>query len=218
MSPDTRTRPSGLSDAEVRERHESGRSNAVDTPTSRTATQIVRNNVFTVFNGLLLTLFLVILATGRWQNGLFGGVIVANSAIGIVQELRAKRTLDRLAVLNAPRARVLRNGEVREVDVAEVVADDLLELRSGDQVPADGTVVDSDGLEIDESLLTGESDAIAKGVDDDVRSGSIVVAGHGRFQATAVGADAYATKLAIEARRLTVTRSELVAGTNKMLR
>ncbi len=104
------------------------------------------------------------------------------------------------------------------LDVAEVVADDLLELRSGDQVPADGIVVDSDGLEIDESLLTGESDPIAKNVDDEVRSGSIVVAGSGRFQATAVGHEAYATKLAIEARRFTVTQSELVAGTNKLLR
>jgi cation-transporting ATPase E len=222
MSPATpvvRTRPAGLTDAEVAERVASGRSNAVDTPTSRTTSQIIRNNVFTVFNGLLLALFLVILATGRWQNGLFGGVIVANSAIGIVQELRAKRTLDQLAVLNAPRARVVRNnGEVREVDVAEVVADDLLELRSGDQVPADGEVVDSDGLEVDESLLTGESDAIDKHPGDDVRSGSIVVAGSGRFQAIGVGSQAYATQLAIEARRFTVTHSELVAGTNKLLR
>ena len=145
-------------------------------------------------------------------------MIVANSAIGIFQEVRAKRTLDRLAVLNAPRARVVRDGQVLDIDVSEVVADDLLELRSGDQVPADGSVLESDGLEIDESLLTGESDPIAKMSGDEVRSGSIVVAGHGRFQATAVGAEAYATKLAIEARRFTVTHSELVNGTNRLLR
>src|ERR1700760_511756 len=114
MSSALRTGAAGLTGAEVAERVAAGRTNAVDTQTSRTTTQIVRNNVFTVFNGLLLALFVVILATGRWQNGLFGGVIVANSAIGIFQELRAKRTLDRLAVLNAPRARVVRNSEARD--------------------------------------------------------------------------------------------------------
>jgi len=213
-----RTPASGLTADQVEERVAAGRTNAFESPTSRTPREIVRANVFTVFNGLLLTLLVIILATGQWQNGLFGGVIVANSAIGIVQELRAKRTLDRLAILNAPRARVVRDGVEAEIEVPGVVADDLLDLRTGDQVPADGDVHESTGLEIDESLLTGESDPVAKSVGDDVRSGSIVVAGHGRFQATAVGAEAYATKLAAEARRFTVTRSELVAGTNRLLR
>src|SRR6266545_1444619 len=205
----------GLSAAQVAERVAAGRTNAVEQRTSRTTLEIVWA---TVFNGLLATLFALTLATGRWQNGLFGGVIVANAAIGIIQELRAKRTLDRLAILNAPRARVVRDGVEAEIEVAGVVADDLLDLRAGDQVPADGDVHESAGLEIDESLLTGESDPVAKSDGDDVRSGSIVVAGHGRFQATAVGAEAYATKLAAEARRFTVTRSELVAGTNRLLR
>ncbi len=213
-----RTPPSGLTADQVEERVAAGRTNAFESPTSRTPREIVRANVFTVFNGLLLSLLVIIIATGQWQNGLFGGVIVANSAIGIVQELRAKRTLDRLAILNAPRARVVRDGVEAEIEVAGVVADDLLDLRAGDQVPADGDVHESAGLEIDESLLTGESDPVAKSVGDEVRSGSIVVAGHGRFQATAVGAEAYATKLAAEARRFTVTRSELVAGTNRLLR
>jgi cation-transporting ATPase E len=213
-----RTPASGLTADQVEERVAAGRTNAFESPTSRTPREIVRANVFTMFNGLLLTLLVIILATGQWQNGLFGGVIVANSAIGIVQELRAKRTLDRLAILNAPRARVVRDGVEAEIEVAGVVADDLLDLRAGDQVPADGDVHESAGLEIDESLLTGESDPVAKSVGDDVRSGSIVVAGQGRFQATAVGAEAYATKLAAEARRFTVTRSELVAGTNRLLR
>ncbi len=213
-----RTPSSGLTADQVEERVAAGRTNAFESPTSRTPREIVRANVFTVFNGLLLSLLVIIIATGQWQNGLFGGVIVANSAIGIVQELRAKRTLDRLAILNAPRARVVRDGVEAEIEVAGVVADDLLDLRAGDQVPADGDVHESAGLEIDESLLTGESDPVAKSVGDDVRSGSIVVAGNGRFQATAVGAEAYATKLAAEARRFTVTRSELVAGTNRLLR
>ncbi len=216
--PAFRTAPEGLTEAQVAERVAAGRTNTVEAHTSRTIGEIVRANVFTVFNGLLATLFVIILATGRWQNGLFGLVILANSAIGIIQEVRAKRTLDRLAVLNAPRARIVRGGVVSEAEVGAVVADDLLELRAGDQVPADGVVTDSTGLEIDESLLTGESDPVAKSADDEVRSGSIVVAGQGRFQATAVGAEAYATKLAAEARRFTVVHSELVAGTNLLLR
>ncbi|TQM79075.1 cation-transporting ATPase E [Saccharothrix saharensis] len=211
-------RAAGLTAAEVARRVAEGRTNAVRSRTSRSTGQIVRANVITPFNGLLTALFLVILATGRWQNGLFGLVVVANTAIGVVQELRAKRTLDRLAVLNAPRARVTRDGVTSEVDVGDVVADDLVTVRAGDQVVADGPVTAADGLEVDESLLTGESEPVHKAVGDDVRSGSIVVAGSGRFTATAVGADAYATRLTAEARRFTAVRSELVAGTNKLLR
>ncbi|GAB2980203.1 HAD-IC family P-type ATPase [Saccharothrix stipae] len=208
----------GLTSAQVAERVADGRTNAVGSRTSRGAGQIVRANVITPFNGLLTALFLVVLATGRWQNGLFGLVVVANTAIGVIGELRAKRTLDRLAVLNAPHARVTRDGVTSEIAVDEVVADDLIGLRTGDQVVADGVVDATDGLEVDESLLTGESDPVHKAVGDEVRSGSIVVAGSGRFRATAVGADAYASRLTAEARRFTVVRSELVAGTNKLLR
>ena len=125
---------------------------------------------------------------GEPQDALFGIVLVANALIGIVQEFRAKRTLDSLAVLSAPKARVVRDGHLDEIAVEDVVLDDLLELRTGDQVPADGVVRSADGLEIDESLLTGESDPVDKPVDAEVLSGSIVVAGAGRFQATAVGA------------------------------
>lgn len=218
MSEVAGTRQAGLTSAEVAERVADGRTNAVASRTSRGAGQIARANVITPFNGLLTALFLVVLTTGRWQNGLFGLVVVANTAIGVVQELRAKRTLDRLAVLNAPHARVTRDGVTSEIGVEEVVADDLIVLRTGDQVVADGVVTDADGLEVDESLLTGESDPVHKAVGDEVRSGSVVVAGSGRFQATAVGADAYATRLTADARRFTVVRSELVAGTNKLLR
>lgn len=212
------TTAAGLTAADVAGRVAAGRTNTTDVRTSRSLGQIVRANVITPFNGLLAALFVVILATGRWQNGLFGLVIVANSAIGVIQEVRAKRTLDRLAVLNAPRARVVRDGQVSEIAVEDVVADELLELRTGDQLSADGRVTESGGLEIDESLLTGESDPVAKAVGDDVRSGSFVVAGTGRFQATAIGDEAYATVLAAEARRFTVVRSELVSGTNTLLR
>lgn len=212
------TSPNGLSSDEVAERVAAGRTNAVHARSSRSITEILRRNIFTFFNGLLATLFVIILATGRWQNGLFGGVIVANALIGIVQELRAKRTLDRLAVLNAAKAHVVRGGQVLDLEVDDVVADDLLAVQTGDQILADGEVRDSAELEVDESLLTGESEPVAKSVGDTVRSGSIVVAGHGRFQATGVGAEAYATQLVSEVRRFTLTHSELVAGTTRLLR
>ena len=208
----------GLTAAEVAARVAAGRTNAVDERTSRTVGEIVRANVVTPFNGLLATLFVLTLATGRWQNGLFGLVIAGNAAIGIVQEVRAKRTLDALALLNAAPVRVVRDGALAEVPLAGVVADDVVELRSGDQVPADGPVLQSTGLEVDESLLTGESDPVPKAPGDEVRSGAIVVAGQGRFTASAVGADSYAAGLAAEARRFALTHSELVAGTNRLLR
>ena len=212
------TPATGLTADQVAERVAAGRVNRADSDTGRSIPQILRANVLTPFNGLLAALFAIIVSTGRWQNGLFGVVIVANTGIGVFQEVRAKRTLDRLAVLNAPQARVVRAGDVAEIAVEDVVADDLLELRTGDQVCADGTITVSGGLEIDESLLTGESDPITKNAGDEVRSGSIVVAGTGRFQATAVGAEAYATALAAEAKRFTLTHSELVTGTNRLLR
>lgn len=208
----------GLSAAEVRARVAAGRTNATQTRTSRTVPEILRANVLTVFNGLLVTLFLLIVLTGRWQNALFGLVVVANSAIGVTQEWRAKRMLDRLAVLNVMRVRVIRDGVVAEVDSDAVVADDLVEVRAGDQIPADGFVTESAGLEIDESLLTGESEPVLKIPGTSVHSGSITVAGSGRFVASAVGQDAYAARLAAEARRFALTRSELVAGTNRLLR
>ena len=208
----------GLTSGQVAERVASGRSNAVVVRTSRTVGEIVRANVLTFFNALLGGLLVVILATGRWQNGLFGLVIVANSGIGITQEVRAKRILDRLAVLNVSGARVVRDGMSCVVDLADLVQDDLVELQTGDQVPADGVVLWSEGLEVDESLLTGESEQVVKAVGSTVRSGSFVVSGRGGFRATAVGSAAYATMLATEARRFTLVTSELAVGTNRILR
>ncbi|HUV09454.1 MAG TPA: HAD-IC family P-type ATPase, partial [Acidimicrobiia bacterium] len=179
---------------------------------------IFRANVFTRFNAILGVMLAVILTVGQIQDATFGIILVANALIGIVQEVRAKRTLDRLAVLNAPRARVVRDGSTLDVAVEQVVLDDLLDLRTGDQIPADAVVRTSVGLEIDESLLTGEADPVHKEADAEALSGSFVVAGSGIVQATAVGADAYARKLATEARRFTLVQSELVAGTNTLLR
>ena len=212
------TGPEGLDEAAVRERVARGEVNASGERTSRTLPEIIRANLFTRFNAILGTMLGLILVFGHPADGLFGIVLVANALIGIVQEIRAKRTLDRLAVLNAPIARVVRAGTAREVAVDEVVLDDLVELLTGDQLPADGTVRSGDGLEIDESLLTGESEPVNKQVGDEVLSGSFVVAGSGRFQATRVGADSYARRLAHEARRFALTHSELVDGINKILR
>ena len=200
------------------ERVARGDVNTADERTSRSLGEIVRANVLTRFNALLGTLFVLILIVGPAQDALFGFVIFFNTLIGIVQEVRAKRTLDRLAVLSAPKARVVRGGDTREVAIEQVVLDDLCLLRSGDQLSADGIVRTSEGLEVDESLLTGESDPVAKDVEDEVLSGSIVVAGSGSFQTTRVGADAYARKLATEARRFTLVRSELMSGINTILR
>ena len=212
------TPPTGLTEAEVRERVDRGETNATGERTSRTFGEILRANIFTRFNAILGVLLVVILAVGHPQDALFGIVLVSNALIGIVQELRAKRTLDQLAVLSEPRVRVVRDGEVREVSVDDVVLDDLIELRTGDQIAADGIVRATTALQVDESLLTGESDPVDKETGDHVLSGSFVVAGSGRFQATAVGDDAYARKLATEARRFELARSELMDGINRILR
>jgi len=215
---DSPTPPTGLTAAQVAERVAAGQVNRVDQQTSRPLSAIVKANVFTRFNAILGVLFVAVLAVGSPADALFGLVIVWNAAIGIVQELRAKRTLDRLAVLNAPSARVVRDGVEHDLALSEVVLGDLVRLRAGDQVPTDGSVIDADGLEVDESLLTGESDAIDKGVGTEVLSGSIVVAGAGSFQTTAVGADSYAQRLAAETKRFTKTRSELMTGIDTILR
>ncbi len=208
----------GLSQAEVAERVAAGQVNDVPAAPSRTVAEIVRANVFTRFNALLGGLLVVIVVVGPIQDALFGGVLFVNAVIGIVQELRAKRTLDRLAVLTAPRATVVRDGKVSEHPVSAVVLDDVLELRPGDQVVVDGEVLEAQGLELDESLLSGESEPVEKRLGDEALSGSFVAAGSGRYRATRVGKEAYAVRLAEEARRFTLTRSELLAGINRILR
>ncbi len=217
-SPPHETSASGLTNDEVRDRVARDLTNEASEKTSRTFGEIVRANVLTRFNAILTTMFVIVLVVGSPGDGLFMGVVIANSLIGIVQEVRAKRTLDRLAVLSAPHARAVRDGNVDEIEVDGVVLDDVLELTTGDQVPADGVVRSTAGLEVDESLLTGESDPVVKISGNEVLSGSFVVAGSGRFQATRVGADAYARKLANEARQFELTRSELMAGIDKILR
>ena len=205
--------PQGLSSAEVAERVAAGQLNVVTETTSRTTAEIVRANVVTRFNILLGVLLLIILLIVREpKDALFGIVLVSNAAIGIIQELRAKRTLDRLALLSAPMASVMRDGRQAQIPVDQIVKDDLIALATGDQIPVDGPVTRTRGLEIDESLLTGESDPVVKDVDDMCLSGSFVVAGSGWFHAERVGEEAYAAALAKEAKRFTLVSSELRDG------
>ncbi|MBX9387802.1 HAD-IC family P-type ATPase [Streptomonospora nanhaiensis] len=208
----------GLTAAEAARRAADGRSNDVPVRASRGVWQIVRGNVFTRINAMVAVLFAVIAVVGPVQDGLFALVIVFNTLIGIVQELRAKRTLDRLAIVNAARPRVLRDGAVAAVTPQEIVLDDVIALGQGEQVPVDGDVVAATALEIDESLLTGESDPVLKRPGDTVMSGSFVVAGTGYFRATRVGRNAYAARLAEEAGRFSLVTSELRAGVDRILR
>ncbi|MFB4296409.1 HAD-IC family P-type ATPase [Actinomadura sp. NTSP31] len=208
----------GLTAAEVRERVAAGRSNDVPRRSSRSVPEIVRANVLTRFNALIGSLLVLVLIFGEWQDGLFGLVIVANSAIGSVQELRAKRTLDRLAVIGETPVRVRRDGTVREIAQQEIVLDELIVLGPGDRIVVDGDVVASTGLEVDESLLTGEADPVRKPPGAHVRSGSFVVAGGGAFTAAKVGRDAYAARLVEEASQFSLAHSDLMAGINAFLK
>ncbi|CAM3667560.1 HAD-IC family P-type ATPase [Nocardiopsis rhodophaea] len=208
----------GLSADQVAERVAQGRTNDVPVRASRTLGQIIRGNLFTRINAMIAVLFAIIAVIGPVQDGLFALVIVINTLIGIVQELRAKRTLDRLAIVNAAHPRVLRDGAIVAVRPQEVVLDDVIELGQGDQVPVDGDVVSAAGLEVDESLLTGEADPVLKAPGDRVMSGSFVVAGAGRFRAAKVGRHAYASRLAEEASRFSLVHSELRSGINRILK
>jgi cation-transporting ATPase E len=218
MNPELASPEEGLTLGEVRRRVEAGLVNkAAETP-SRTTGEIIRANVVTRFNLLLGALLLVVLLVLREpRDALFGIVLVANSTIGIVQELRAKRTLDRLELLAAPQVRVVRSGKVSELAVDRIVVDDVIDLRPGDQLVVDGVAVTSNGLEIDESLLTGESDPVIKRTDDECLSGSFVAAGSGRYRATRVGDDSYAARLARAAKKFTLVRSELRDGIDWIL-
>ncbi len=207
----------GLTDAEVAQRVAEGKSNDIPERVTRTVGQIVRANVFTRINAILGVLLLIVLATGSLINGMFGLLIIANSVIGMVQEIRAKQTLDKLAIIGQAKPLVRRQSGTRTRSTNEVVLDDIIELGPGDQVVVDGEVVEEENLEIDESLLTGEADPIAKDAGDTVMSGSFVVSGAGAYRATKVGSEAYAAKLAAEASKFTLVKSELRNGINRIL-
>ena len=176
----------GLSARDVAERQADGHGNAMKTSSSRSIKDIIRANVFTLFNGIILGAMLLVLLTGSWKDAVFGFVIIVNTGIGIVTELRSKRTLDKLSILVASDYLVHRDGGDVEVSHDAIVLDDLLWIRSGEQVPADGTIIETWGLELDESMLTGESRTVRKKAGDEVYSGSTAVSGMALIRVTAV--------------------------------
>lgn len=209
---------SGLTSAEVAIRIADGQVNTQPPRAGRTVPQIVRDNVFTRINLILAVLFALVLVTGQLKQGLFALLIIANSVVGIVQEVRAKRTLDRLSVIGAAHPTVRRDGRSERIDPDQIVLGDLIEVGSGDQIVVDGEVVEASHLVLDESLLTGEADPVAKTIGDPVLSGSHVTAGAGTYRATKVGSNAYAAQLTAEASRFTLVDSELRRGIDSILK
>jgi P-type E1-E2 ATPase len=211
----TRARQRGLSHEEAARRLAARP--PYEPPTSRSYASIVRANVFTVFNLILAVAGAATLAFGEWQDALFLGVLVSNSAIGIVQEVRAKLALDRLAALVAPSANVVREGETQRVPMEQVVEGDLVLLGPGDGIVADGPLERADALLVDESVLTGESRPVRRSAGDEVRSGSFVVEGAAEQLVTAVGEGSYAARVADVARTFRHPRSPLERALNRLL-
>lgn len=211
-------RATGLTAAEVAERVARGEVNDVPVRSSRSTTEIIRANVFTRFNAIIGVLWVIMLGVAPIQDSLFGFVIIANTGIGIIQELRAKKTLDGLAVIGEAKPTVRRDGAAAEISTSQIVLGDLVELGPGDKIVVDGEAVETDSLEVDESLLTGEADPVIKKPGDRMMSGSFVVAGGGAFTATKVGREAYAAQLAEEASRFTLVHSELRSGISTILK
>jgi cation-transporting ATPase E len=217
-APPAAVQPVGLTEAEARRRSDSGQSNRLAGATSRSVGDILKANLLTRFNALLGSLLVVILIVGPLQDAVFGLILVANALIGIAQELRAKITLDRLAIVAGARATVFRDGLPRSIPISEVVKGDLLQLAAGDQVAVDGALESDDPLEIDESLLTGEATPVNKSRGDQLMAGSFVSAGYGLCRATRVGEASYAQRITAEARRFQMVPSELMRGINLILR
>ncbi|MDW5598897.1 HAD-IC family P-type ATPase, partial [Conexibacter stalactiti] len=213
---ESQTPPSGLTEAEARRRLEA-RGPLPQQATSRSYRSIVIANTFTIFNLILLVFGLLTIFFGDPKDALFVGILVANMTIGIFQEVRAKRALDGLAALVAPHAIVVRDGEPRELPIGDVVVGDLVRVKAGDQVVADGRLVRAEGLALDESNLTGESEAVRGEEGRGVFSGSFVVEGDGLFEATAVGPDSRAARLAETARAFRHPRSPLERAMDRLL-
>ena len=208
----------GLTAAEVAERVAAGQINDAPNVNSRSISDIIKANTLTWFNGLIGAMWIVMLLIAPIQDSLFGFVIVANTAIGIIQEFRAARALAKLAVIGEAKPVVRRDGTDVPVSAHEVVLDDVIVLTTGDQLVVDGEVLVADGLEIDESLLTGEADPVDMKIDDQVMSGSFVVAGSGLYRATRVGRDSFAAGLTEQAKKFHQTNSELRDSINRFIR
>lgn len=208
----------GLTDAQVQERVRRGEVNNMEGRSTLTVGKILRKNVFTLFNGINLLLAAAVVWVGAWENAIFFGVAVANTLMGVIQELRAKRTLDKLSILARGKVLVMRNGRQVEIEQEQVVVDDILVLNAGNQIVADAEVVEAEGLEVDESLLSGESRAVQKQTGDSVLSGSFVLAGQARVKVTTVGDDSYAGKLAKQAKQVKKPTAPLMNTLSKIIR
>ena len=208
----------GLTDDEVKLRIEKGLVNKLAPAPSRTIWQMIRANFFNIFNALNLVLAILVIIAGSPKNAIFAGVIIVNSIIGVGQELNAKKTLEKLSLISMARAKVLRNGVEKDLLIEELVVDDIVHLLSGNQVLADCKVVKSNELEVDESMLTGESDPVYKQEGDTLLAGSFIVAGEGYSKVTKVGENTYSSKLADEARKFKIVNSELQTSISKIIK
>lgn len=208
----------GLSSRDVEIRVLEGRTNYLPRKTTRSIWYILRTNLITYFNIIVIGSFLVLFFLGQWKDALFGLAAIANVIIGVTQEYRSKRLLDKLVLLHAPKATVIREYQPVEISLDDVVIDDIVFLKVGDQVPADARMIQSDGLEVNESLLTGEVDSVPKNENDGIMSGSMVVAGTGYAKVVNVGKESYASRLTSEAKRFSLIHSELRSGIDSVLR
>ena len=207
----------GLTNEQVQQRIEEGKINVNENPNTRSYKQIIRENVLTFFNFLNLALMIMVLLVGSYKNSMFMGIIVINTVIGIVQEVRAKKTLDKLAILTESKAVVLREGKKWSISTEKLVMDDILYLKTGDQIPADSKVLEG-SIEVNESLLTGESDNLQKNEGDELFSGSFVTSGEAWCQIIHVGKDNYAAQITSEAKEFKRHNSELRNSLNAILK
>lgn len=207
----------GLTHEQVRSMRHAGLINRDISPPSKTVKEIVRSNVFTYFNFVFLILAIILIAVGSWTDITFLPIIIANTLIGILQEIRAKAVLDELTILNAPMAKVVRDGKESEIPAEKLVKNDVVIFRAGDQIPADATVLSGE-VAVNESLLTGEAIEIHKTDGDNLMSGSFIVSGECHAQLTKVGEDSYISKLTLEAKKLkTKEESEIIRSLNTIV-
>ena len=207
----------GLTNEEVQERIAQGQVNNNENPNTRTYKQIILENTLTFFNFLNLVLLVLVLLVGSYKNSMFVGIIFINTVIGIIQEIRAKKTIDKLAILTESKTVVLREGKKWKISTEKLVVDDLIFLKAGEQVPADAKILEG-SLEVNESLLTGEADNLPKNTGDELFSGSFVTAGQACCQIIHVGSDNYASRITSEAKEFKRHNSELRNSLNAILK
>lgn len=208
----------GLTQKEVSERVLEGRKNNPLKPMTRSIKRIFADNTLTLFNLINVTIACFIIYTGSYKNLLFLGVALCNTAMGIFQEIRAKRQIDKLTILTQSKIKVIRSGNEEQIEQSDLVQDDVMLLEAGDQVCADGIVLETVGIEVDESQLTGEADAVRKVLGDDIMSGSFIISGRALVQATAIGEESFISKLSLEAKQEKTVYSELLRSIKTIIK